>query len=79
MIPEVVTTKAAPAVNVNVINHELNQIRNDVVLDELRTNEGKLALEKRNNSLLQRFTQLLQTIENREKILLQQQAEKRHI
>lgn len=76
MIPEVVTTKGAPAVNVNVINRELNQIRNDVVLDELRTNEGKLALEKRNNSLLQRFTQLLQTIENREKILLQQQAEK---
>lgn len=75
MIPEVVTTRTSPAVNVNLINRELNQIRNDVVLDELRTNEGKLALEKRNNWLVERFTQLLQTIENKEKQLLQQQAE----
>ena len=62
-------------VNAASVNAGLIQIKKDVVSEEQAKNVRKLGIEQRNNYLIARFTQLIQSIENQEKKAILQEAE----
>lgn len=62
------------SVNRASINRELSDIQEDVVSKEQTGNVRRLELERRNNSLISRYTTLVQLIENKEKRLVQADA-----
>lgn len=64
-----------PIVNATAINSGLGEIRKTVVTSEQQRNVQKLALEQKSNRLLSRFTQLIQSIEGREKKILLKEAD----
>lgn len=76
--PEVTQQPVAQGVSAAAINNSILGIKDDVVYKEQLRNALKYELEQRNNWLIARFTQLLQTIENREKKLLLKEARKAH-
>lgn len=78
--PKVVTTTTpgAPSVNVDAVNSQLREIREDVVWDEQQKKAIKLILEQRNTDLVARYTQLVQRIEISEKKILLEKAKKAH-
>lgn len=60
-------SKKPATMNAASVNAGLIQIKQDVVGEEQTKNARKLVIEQRNNYLIARFTQLIQTIENQEK------------
>lgn len=68
--------RKSATVNATAINAGLQRIKTDVVQDEQQKNARKLVVEQRNNILIARFTQIIQTIENQEKKVAQREAEK---
>ena len=68
-------SKKPTTVSTSTINAGLMDIKRDVVGEEQTKNARKLVVEQRNNRLIARFTQLIQTIENQEKKAILEEAE----